>query len=97
MEIESLEIEDDGTIIKMTITGENHTFLNFLRYYLTTHETIDYAGYTMRHPLAPRSNVFIKTKEGSAKNALLATLQVLFKQIEEFENKFKVELEKYEQ
>lgn len=95
MEIESYEIEDDGTILKMIITGETHTFLNLLRYYLTMHDTIDYAGYTMRHPLEPRSNVFIKAKDTSAKTALLTTLQEIRNKIDEFEKKFRVELKKY--
>ncbi|MFQ6124179.1 MAG: RpoL/Rpb11 RNA polymerase subunit family protein [Candidatus Heimdallarchaeota archaeon] len=95
MEIESYEIEDDGSILKMTITGETHTFLNLLRYYLTMHDTIDYAGYTMRHPLEPRSDVFIKAKDTSAKTALLTTLQEIRNNINEFEEKFKVEQKKY--
>jgi len=97
LDIESFEIADDGNILKITISGEGHTFLNLLRYYLTTYDNIEYAGYTQRHPLETRSNVFIKTNEGAAKDALLATLQAIRDEIEEFEQKFKAELEKYEE
>ena len=87
MEIEAFE--ENENILKMTVLGEGHTFMNLLRYYLTRSDEIEYAGYTMRHPLETRSDVFIKTKEGNAKEALLASLQVIQSHIEEFEQKFK--------
>ncbi len=59
------------------------------------HDAIDYAGYTMRHPLEPRSNVFIKAKNASAKTVLLTTIQEIRNKINEFEEKFKAELKKY--
>jgi DNA-directed RNA polymerase subunit L len=91
LEIESFE--ENENILKMTVLGEGHTFMNLLRYYLTSSDEIEYAGYTMRHPLETRSDLFIKTKEGTAKDALLASLQVIQDHIEEFEQKFKATFE----
>jgi len=86
LKIESFE--ENENILKMTVLGEGHTFMNLLRYYLTISDEIEYAGYTMRHPLETRSELFIKTKEGTAKDALLASLQVIQDHIGEFEQKF---------
>ena len=95
MEIESFE--ETENILKLTILGEGHTLLNLLRYYLTASETIEYAGYTMRHPLETRSNMFIKTKEGTAKEALLASLLTIRNKIDKVEQQFMAALDKYEE
>ena len=79
----------------MTILGEGHTLLNLIRYYLTNSDTIEYAGYTMRHPLEARSKVFIKTTDGSARDALITTLQLIRDELEDFKKDFTTAIEKY--
>ena len=93
MEIESFD--ETTNIGKMVILGEGHTFLNLLRYYLANSDAIEYAGYTLKHPLETRSNVFLKTNSGSAKAVLLDIIQEIDTQIKEYEEIFKTKLKKF--
>jgi len=93
MEIESFD--ETTNIGKMVLLGEGHTFLNLLRYYLANSDAIEYAGYTMKHPLKTRSKVFLKTISGSAKAILLDIIQEIDTQIKEYEEIFKTKLKQF--
>ncbi len=49
--------------LKIEIEGEGHTFGNVLQKALLEDDTIEMAGYNIKHPLISNPTVYLRTKE----------------------------------
>ncbi|MDH5532392.1 MAG: DNA-directed RNA polymerase subunit L [Candidatus Bathyarchaeota archaeon] len=84
--------------LKIEIEGEGHTFGNVLQKALLEDDTIEMAGYNIKHPLISNPTVYVRTKE---KRKPEAALQDAAKKIRErskgFRESFKKALKEWQQ
>ena len=57
--------------LKIEIEGEGHTFGNVLQKALLEDDTIEMAGYNIKHPLVSNPTVYVRTKEKRKPEAAL--------------------------
>ncbi|MEM2904121.1 MAG: DNA-directed RNA polymerase subunit L [Candidatus Bathyarchaeia archaeon] len=62
MEVKVLERAQNE--LKLEIVGEGHTFCNALQDVLLKDEAVEFAGYTVPHPLINSAVFRVQTKEG---------------------------------
>ena len=77
--------------LKIEIEGEGHTFGNVLQKALLEDDTIEMAGYNIKHPLISNPTVYVRTKE---KRKPEAALRDAAKKIRERSKGFRKSFEK---
>jgi DNA-directed RNA polymerase I and III subunit RPAC2 len=62
---------NDNTAVTVIFTGEDHTLGNTLRHLLGRQPSVEFAAYSVPHPLAPRMNLRVQTvKDDNSTNAI---------------------------
>jgi DNA-directed RNA polymerase subunit L len=74
--------------LKIEFKGETHSFPNLLRKTLLEEPSVEYAGYTIDHPLLASPIVTIKTKGRHANVVLRESLEKMLARTEEFRKRF---------
>lgn len=63
-------IEMDENFVKLSIKGEDHTFLNILQHNLLQDDDVEVAKYTISHPLIGIPEIYVRTKSKNPIDAL---------------------------
>ena len=75
-------------MIKVEFQEEGHGFCNLLRKTLLEEPSVEFAGYTIDHPLLAHPVVSLKTKRRQANVVLREGLEKMLARAEEFRKKF---------
>ena len=75
-------------MIKVEFQEEGHGFCNLLRKTLLEEPSVEFAGYTIDHPLLAHPIVSLKTKRRQANVVLREGLEKMLARAEEFRKKF---------
>lgn len=82
-------IENTTLELKVEIGGEGHSFPNLLRKTLLEEAAVEFAGYSIEHPLLASPILTLKTKRRQAKVVFRESLEKMLARTEEFRKKFK--------
>ncbi|HDO19619.1 MAG TPA: DNA-directed RNA polymerase subunit L [Thermoplasmatales archaeon] len=82
MEIKILK--DKAKELEIEIVGETETMLNPIKEKLLERENVVYAEYSREHPVLTNPRLYVKVKDGKAKDELKAVLKELQKEIKTF-------------
>jgi len=81
-------IEHSRAEIKVEFPEEGHGFCNLLRKTLLEEPSVEFAGYTIDHPLLANPVVSLKTKRRQANVVLREGFEKMLARTEEFRKKF---------
>ena len=81
-------IENTRSDLKIEFQGESHGFCNLLRKTLQEEKSVEFAGYSIDHPLLANPVVTLKTKRRHASVVLREGLERMLARTEEFRKKF---------
>lgn len=82
-------IEHTKFELKVEIGGEGHSFPNLLRKTLLEEPAVEFAGYSIEHPLLASPILTLKTKRRQANVVFRESLEKMLARTEEFRKKFK--------
>jgi len=82
-------IEYTKSEIKFEIGGEGHSFPNLLRKTLLEEPSVEFAGYSIEHPLLASPILTLRTKRRQSNVVLREALEKMLARTEEFRKKFK--------
>jgi len=75
--------------LRIEVEGEGHTFCNALQEALLRDEGVDFAGYTIPHPLVLTAIFYVRTKGGEKpEEALFKAAERVVKDVREFRELF---------
>jgi DNA-directed RNA polymerase subunit L len=84
--------------LRIEIEGEGHTFGNVLQKALLEDDTIEMAGYNIKHPLISNPTVYLRTKEKrKPEEALRDAAKKIHERSKEFKKSFKRALKEWQQ
>jgi DNA-directed RNA polymerase subunit L len=84
--------------LKIEIEGEGHTFGNVLQKALLEDDTIEMAGYNIKHPLISNPTVYLRTKEKrKPEDALRDAAKKIKERSKGFRGSFKKALKEWQQ
>ncbi len=75
--------------IKFEIGGEGHSFPNLLRKTLLEEPAVEFAGYSIEHPLLASPILTLRTKRRQSNVILREALEKMLARTEEFRKKFR--------
>ncbi len=81
-------IENSRYELKVEFIGEGHSFCNLLRKTLLEEPSVDFAGYSIDHPLLANPVFTLRTKRRQANVVMREALEKLLARTEEFRKKF---------
>ena len=81
-------VETSRYELKIEFEGETHSFPNLLRKTLLEEPSVEFAGYTIDHPLLASPIVTIRTKGRHASVVLREALEKMLARTEEFRKRF---------
>ncbi len=87
VEIEILEEEKNK--IKFKVKGETHTILNLIRNELFNDESVEFAGYTIEHPLVKDAIFTVSMSKGTPRTAIKKAIERLQKKLSKLETEIK--------
>jgi len=101
-DIEIIPDPGDESCVTFVIRNEDHTLGNVVRYMLVKNKDVDFAGYTIPHPMDNIMNLRVQTvkqpgKPVSATSALLESLDLLTVTCEHIIEKFEREVTNFEE
>lgn len=76
-------IEMDKNYVKLTVKGEDHSFLNLLQRNLLEDDRVEVAKYTVSHPLVGAPSLYIRTKNKDPLEILKEANEDIVKSCEE--------------
>lgn len=82
-------IEHSKFEIKFEIGGEGHSFPNLLRKTLLEEPAVEFAGYSIEHPLLASPILTLRTKRRQSNVILREALEKMLARTEEFRKKFR--------
>ena len=82
-------IEHTKYELKVEIVGEGHSFPNLLRKTLLEEPSVEFAGYSIEHPLLASPILTLRTKKRQSNVVLREALEKMLARTEEFRKKFK--------
>ncbi|RLE79944.1 MAG: hypothetical protein DRJ51_06770 [Thermoprotei archaeon] len=91
-EVEVKVLERTPRTLELEIKGEGHTLCNLLVDFLNRHPDVEYASYTIEHPLIGVPRLFIKTKTQDPLKILFETLDELEEILSKLQEKAEEEL-----
>ncbi|AEH61680.1 RNA polymerase dimerization [Methanosalsum zhilinae DSM 4017] len=91
MELKIIDKTDDELSIE--IKGEDHTFLNMLKFILLEDERVNIASYDMKHVSISDPILFVKTENTDPVDVVRDALAILISQCDEFIESFTHALE----
>ncbi|KAJ1625515.1 RNA polymerase Rpb3/Rpb11 dimerization domain-containing protein [Pavlovales sp. CCMP2436] len=87
----TLGIEVQGAEVSratFTLTHEDHTLGNAVRYLLAKNPQVSFVGYSVPHPSEPKMNIRVQTTGVQASDVLLDSLLTLYKVADHIDNTF---------
>lgn len=87
MEIQILEEEKNK--LKFKVIGETHTLCNALRKELFNDDSVQFAGYTIEHPLIKEAIFVVSTTKKDPKKAVADAIERIQKNLEKLETEIK--------
>ncbi|MHA1216276.1 MAG: DNA-directed RNA polymerase subunit L [Candidatus Thorarchaeota archaeon] len=81
-------LESSRYELKIEIVGEGHSFCNLLRKTLLEEPAVEFAGYSIDHPLLANPVFTLRTKRRQANVVLREALERMLARTEEFRKKF---------
>lgn len=84
MDFEVIRASKDEVEVKL----ENVTLAEILRTYLNKNNSVDVAAWRQDHP-TEKPILFVRTKTGSPKKAILSTISTIVKDLDKVESEFK--------
>ncbi len=81
-------IESSKYELKIEIVGEGHSFCNLLRKTLLEEPAVEFAGYSIDHPLLANPVFTLRTKRRQANVVFREALEKMLARAEEFRKKF---------
>ncbi|MGQ4870434.1 MAG: DNA-directed RNA polymerase subunit L [Candidatus Thorarchaeota archaeon] len=81
-------LESSRYELKIEIVGEGHSFCNLLRKTLLEEPAVEFAGYSIDHPLLANPVFTLRTKRRQANVVLREALEKMLARTEEFRKKF---------
>jgi DNA-directed RNA polymerase subunit L len=82
-------IKKTKTELEIEVIGENETILNPITHILSKDKDVDYAACMTNNPLDNKRVLFIRTKKGSAEDALKKAVKYLSDEMKTFTQSFK--------
>lgn len=82
MKIEILKETENE--LKIRVNGEGHTFCNALQEALLQDGAVEYAGYSLPHPLISQPVIYVRVKKGSPRRALINAAERIGAKVDEF-------------
>lgn len=83
-------IRKQKNLLEFTIKGERHTFPNLLRSYLLNDAGVEFAAYTLAHPMDNDAKFIVRTKDSeTAEKALTKACDAIDSDLEEFSKQFR--------
>ncbi len=84
--------------IELEIEGEGHTFCNILRKTLFEDESVEYAGYTIDHPLVGIPRFYVRTNGSETpEEALIKAASKIIRVSDEFKEEFLKAVKTYQE
>lgn len=84
--------------IRVEVQGEGHTFCNALQDVLLSDKDVEFAGYSIDHPLISEPVIFVRTRKSSNPRAvLIKAAEKLKSQTDEIRQAFESALSDYEE
>jgi DNA-directed RNA polymerase subunit L len=79
----------DKQELQIEVTGEGHSFCIALQNFLLKDDSLDFAGYTIHHPLIGNPVIYLRTKgRRRPENALIDAAKSLNKTLDELRKTF---------
>mgnify|MGYP000147270731 CR=1 FL=1 len=82
--------------LEFILEGEDHTFCNLLVNILLEDPEVEFSAYRIPHPLIRKPVVYVKTKEGKPRDAVIRACDKIEELMKVIKSKFKEALSKYE-
>lgn len=84
--------------IRVEVQGEGHTFCNALQDVLLSDKDVEFAGYSIDHPLISEPVIFVRTlKSSNPRAVLIKAAEKLKSQTDEIRQAFESALSDYEE
>lgn len=91
-------INETDNEIRVEVQGEGHTFCNALQDVLLSDKDVEFAGYSIDHPLISEPVIFVRTRKSSNPRAvLIKAAEKLKSQTDEIRQAFESALSDYEE
>ena len=85
-------LEKSKNELRIELVGEGHTFCNALQEELLKDETLDFAGYSISHPLIAQPILYLRTKgRRKPETVLTESSKSLLKNLSSLQSAFKKE------
>ncbi len=55
-------LRHEGNELRIELVGEDHSFCNALQSFLLKHETLEFVGYNIPHPLVGQPTIYLRAK-----------------------------------
>jgi len=82
--------------LEFILEGEDHTFCNLLVNILLEDPAVEFSAYKIPHPLIRKPIVYVKTKEGSPREAVIRACDKIEELMRVLRDRFKEAVSKYE-
>jgi DNA-directed RNA polymerase subunit L len=82
-------LKHEGNELRIELLGERHSFCNALQSILLKDDTLDFAGYSLPHPLVGQPTIYVRGKgRRDLWKALLDASEGLQKELEQIQKTF---------
>ena len=91
-------LKETDNEIRVEVQGEGHTFCNALQDVLLSDKDVEFAGYSIDHPLISKPVIFVRTlKSSNPRAVLIKAAEKLKSQTDEIRQAFESALSDYEE
>lgn len=91
-------LKETDNEIRVEVQGEGHTFCNALQDVLLSDKDVEFAGYSIDHPLISEPVIFVRTRRSSnPRVVLIKAAEKLKNKTEEIRQAFESALSDYEE
>ncbi len=91
-------LKETDNEIRVEVQGEGHTFCNALQDVLLSDKDVEFAGYSIDHPLISEPVIFVRTRRSSnPRIVLIKAAEKLKSKTEEIRQAFESALSDYEE
>ncbi|KAG8470360.1 hypothetical protein KFE25_008781 [Diacronema lutheri] len=91
----SIDSGSDASKATFTLTHEDHTLGNAVRYILAKNPQVSFVGYSVPHPSEPKMNVRVQTTGVPASDVLLDSLVTLYKVADHIDQTFAAAVDEF--
>ncbi|MBS3168310.1 DNA-directed RNA polymerase subunit L [Candidatus Woesearchaeota archaeon] len=86
--MEVIIVNNEKDLLQVKVSGEGHTFCNFLSHELWSNSDVAYASYCLGHPIIEEAILALKVKKGEPKKVIKDTIDSLKKKNNDFRTSF---------